>query len=993
MEMKIIVQRKNLSSLSQRFSKKFHKKGLDNRGASFVMVLMVMALIFVLVSIILMITVTNVFMKDAGQKNTKNFYDAESSMDEIKAGLAAVCGKANTYAKIKAAGEDASNRTTVYYQKYVEYIEHTLEDTSTSTATVKYYKIDQFTSSAGGAATDSRRAYGYNADSFDSSYDGLFSCLKGTRIGNVKPSDASIGGEVLTSESSGMNYLNIYPSTGEVVLKNVSVKYTDDNDYVTQIDTDIRLQCPNADLNNTSTINNVLYYTLITDDSIDLSGGQGTNQFEGNMFVGYNDSVINKYKVNMKPGATVTSSAGQICYFTSGGNINLYNNAVFDITNSQMWVKGIKLVGEGENKDPLVQGTITNGSTFELNAGADKSQTQLYLQDDLNLGAGARVSLSGELYGFGNPEDLAASNIERDSSGNIIATGTKGSYAIANKEKLPAHSQTMPESDTSTVQVLRDTKYDIKEKPYEYSSAILVNGKNTSLDLSGLSKMSLAGNAYVNANPTPSGRNNKNIRTGESISVKSSQRAYLFPAKNLTFDANPVSASSYSAYQQEVYNDSVSNGSVDSSDHRYYVYRTGDGYAGTRLPVVKDADGTDKFDSVTGKYEVDVSKIRVDITQFIQGTKSDGSTTQTGSAHGWRDFIADGYDESFYDLGVEDVNIAAFRKGSSPVLYFFMVFKSDQKANDFFNKYFNQTMFKMNSLEERVKYFTSGGGDNGLKLPSNLSNTSNFYFNGNLVATNQDSVIVPDTFTSLKSDLATANKKEQEELENSGDLYDKYFGLLTKLDPRYSALTSDDKSHTLYENVIDETQLADAFSVGVRGGVIGYMNTNKRYYVSDTGKGAVICYEADDPTTGRQDITVDDSDLEILKDIYEHNHYGSRNDVSLNLIVTNTNLTIGSDIRDFKGLMIAKGKITIDHDMNITQDPSAVIVAMNAVHIAETANGSTGEGYKVNVPRVIFKNPVLYSMNGMNVDGTPGQENNLSITLPSLVTYENWTRQ
>ena len=63
-------------------------------------------------------------------------------------------------------------------------------------------------------------------------------------------------------------------------------------------------------------------------------------------------------------------------------------------------------------------------------------------------------------------------------------------------------------------------------------SAIMINGSGSSLDLSPLDSLILAGRAHVSIGDTP--LNNDYILTGESVAFKSNQRAYLVPGKHIT---------------------------------------------------------------------------------------------------------------------------------------------------------------------------------------------------------------------------------------------------------------------------------------------------------------------------------------------------------------------------------------------------------------------------------------------------------------------------
>lgn len=63
-------------------------------------------------------------------------------------------------------------------------------------------------------------------------------------------------------------------------------------------------------------------------------------------------------------------------------------------------------------------------------------------------------------------------------------------------------------------------------------SSIIVNGLESSLDLSGLDSLILAGRAYVSVDDNEAGASRAtDIMTGESVAIKSNQKAYLIPGR------------------------------------------------------------------------------------------------------------------------------------------------------------------------------------------------------------------------------------------------------------------------------------------------------------------------------------------------------------------------------------------------------------------------------------------------------------------------------
>ena len=94
-------------------------------------------------------------------------------------------------------------------------------------------------------------------------------------------------------------------------------------------------------------------------------------------------------------------------------------------------------------------------------------------------------------------------------------------------------------------------KYD-NASDADLSSAIVINGRDTTLDLSGVNRLLLAGRNYVASSSVASGSDtlNTDVMTGDSISVKGAQLAYLLPYSLLNLDdgtakSNPMTMTAY----------------------------------------------------------------------------------------------------------------------------------------------------------------------------------------------------------------------------------------------------------------------------------------------------------------------------------------------------------------------------------------------------------------------------------------------------------------
>ena len=72
----------------------------NNKGSSLVTVLLISSIVAAIVTVILAIVLLNVFMKKADNQGQRAFYDAESALEEIRAGLAKEVSDATSEAYI-----------------------------------------------------------------------------------------------------------------------------------------------------------------------------------------------------------------------------------------------------------------------------------------------------------------------------------------------------------------------------------------------------------------------------------------------------------------------------------------------------------------------------------------------------------------------------------------------------------------------------------------------------------------------------------------------------------------------------------------------------------------------------------------------------------------------------------------------------------------------------------------------------------------------------
>lgn len=157
------------------------------------------------------------------------------------------------------------------------------------------------------------------------------------------------------------------------------------------------------------------------------------------------------------------------------------------LSGSHVSLTGENSAGNLWVKDIVLKANASEGSTlstgFEMNENA-------YVANDLDIeDNNAVVSISGKYYGYSYNEENT-------------------------KETVTARS--------------------------DHSSAILINGLNTTLKTDGLDKLILAGRTFVSRSEKDGSSRISDIMMGESLAVKSNQLAYLLPDKYIAVGHNPV---------------------------------------------------------------------------------------------------------------------------------------------------------------------------------------------------------------------------------------------------------------------------------------------------------------------------------------------------------------------------------------------------------------------------------------------------------------------
>ena len=435
----------------------------DNRGASFVMVVVAMAIVAVLAVTVLWIALMNLQMKVTDKKNTDNFYSAEGVLDQICTGLQGDISKAYSagYTKVMENYSDSSineaGRQSNFAQEYLKNLKTSLEYDSTG-MTFNMGKLIQYV----------------DPKLLENKVNQPHAVIKSTN-----------------ADVNGNGQLKVYQN--RVVLNGLRVEYTDEKGFKSIIETDISLGVPSMSFTASGGVPELFTYSLVGNEGLKITSGLNKVNLSGNLYAGCENAA--------DTGTSTTS-------------VTIPNNATLDVKDtSYMIAEGDIEVGDFAEKN---MAGVHNNSTLSVD-----SQCQLWTSN-INVN-GAAVNLDGMTYvaddmtlkGTGSKVTLGKNN--KNNNAKYVGFGNGG----ADKENPVAGD----------------------------SSAIIINGREASLDMSNIRELMLAGTAYINTqaivNSSSSvGTENSNVGMGESISVKGDQIAYLVPPECIGTSGNGADAKS-----------------------------------------------------------------------------------------------------------------------------------------------------------------------------------------------------------------------------------------------------------------------------------------------------------------------------------------------------------------------------------------------------------------------------------------------------------------
>lgn len=661
-------------------------------------------------------------------------------------------------------------------------------------------------------------------------------------------------------------------------------------------------------------------------------------------------------------------------------DLNFVNTNVDSIESTELWASNI----------------IVNGSEADLDA-------IMSVRNDIDIrGNGSKVKLKGEYVGYGKDAlDGTAMNSVDDGSGN---------------------------PSTTTVKIYKSNE----------SSAMLVNGTNSSIDLSGLDKFILAGHAYVgtsdrstssdalkeimnNAYITDQEKNeltelqvkidrnathDVDALTGESITVKTNQLVYLIPPEAIGVDietgrslynSNPLTQEQYEAIKDKNVYDEVSV-TAEVSD-----------LGSTLLDYIQTEKVTREYiDTTKGNQRVKEERV-VGKPQRVFVASADGSGKRL----------------VYYYMAFKDADAAA--------KYYAQNYANNKDSIDNYTKSYIKNL-KLPSILQidggkvpKLKYMWAG---NNIWKDAEKSTADKLEFTnatGNIIKDEEKDYVETTSEAMLAEfvDFCTNLKQERAGTKTPAFAYsyaeeEKILEApiiggtpIPGVTPEVNNVKT--ANQVVFENLISEKNV-DRFLINVKAameknpitgaeGEVTFQPATETVELTGTisnqylvGSDMVPDYATSVVAPGSKaeiKITIDedaDEDADVpssIRAVVVKGDY-TVTDASTRVVIATGDVTINVTGNEYKGLIICDGKVkSTNGELTLTADPDYVVSALNGFVVRDVYADGSGEG-----PKVLS---VFYGYEDSTGTTNPTEKDDPETkkykAMSKLVTYENWKRE
>ena len=477
-----------IQKIVYKLKEKLNKMKKDDSGSAFIFVVIGVMFVSILGATVMSLATNYVTTVIVDHYSTDNFYQTEGYLDEVRSGIEELAGEVNE-------------------QAYLDVVEHYSSPKMTSKMKTVYGKkyltglVRKLNMNADGTEPSEPNIQTAEVESLEVTKATGWKSLGMNKIKKMSTNPdtlSSIESLKLADGTPRLEYRFTYDSDTEemfLTIRGLVIEYEDETNYHSDVQTDIKIGVPDYGFEGNSTYDQLKHYVTISDDILfmDIPGGTSGAEVTGSIYAGkaktpYSPANVDDQDsgIEITPESKVTFNSKQII---SRGNLNIYSGSDVKMNG----LKGIHSLGDLWLKNIVLrQPASATNRTSKVDI-YDNS----YILDDTSIeDDNSELNLAGNYYGYSYNEDNQSAAVPSMYS--------------------------------------------------EYSSAILVNGKNTTLgtktaDGNELTKLILAGRTFVQRKTEGGLESAEDIMMGESLAVRSNQIAYLVPTEFIVDGHNPLS--------------------------------------------------------------------------------------------------------------------------------------------------------------------------------------------------------------------------------------------------------------------------------------------------------------------------------------------------------------------------------------------------------------------------------------------------------------------
>lgn len=690
---------------------------------------------------------------------------------------------------------------------------------------------------------------------------------------------------------------------GSMSIKNICVEYYDSEGLLSIINTDIAIDVPKLRFTQAGTVDRLYPYVLIGDNGIVTEDGK-TITINGSIYGGVDTSIdADDDKGGIRIGSNSRVTVEDASYIISGGDIVVGNDSIIGNLvhqGAELIVRDVVSGGVGFKTNIYAQGLAVNGSHLDISG-------KTFIANDLILsGRSSDVSLAGQYFGYGDTRDTRYV----DDAGN------------------PAN-------------------------PAETSSAIVINGRDAAVNLTGLNTLQLAGRAYVSLSENDEVNDLPHIMMGESISVKSNQIAYLVPAEcvgTLTQGSDSRTIIGQNPMSAETWSKMIASLSEYADDDTPEFKIVDAGKAAVKLGGEKLADYGISDLNASAFSGLDPNDVLATVTKL----NSEAANSHIRFLYNDRGQVhmylvmeydqAEKYFTAYYNVNSNKTSLDS---------YFNQYVSGGIRLKDNVQGYtvLGNSMVSLTDAANGDRIQTSDEGENLVRLLSSVTLPEDEDGEGE---DGEEQPVDPDVYTEVSDNVTNVESVKsrtelQELIESAKDTYDNLNNNLLE--------DGMGQADTVFENLIrvDSSEVLES-TEGLKDYLDG-TTSGIAEFVSGSGLKAVL---VDCDRQSGDKYKVSDSNLRLV--------------IALGDVEVTSN---------FQGLIIASGTITVANNVTCKKDGEGVYEVLQA---KSTIDGDD------NVPANI-----LYNGTGMIKSGYEeadvDENGNLNINYSEIVRYENWIKK